>query len=189
MNDTSLADARPSMREHFFNRARVVAERSSCLRRRIGAIVVTNDEVEICSGYVGAPRKSDDCLKINKCMRTELQIPSGERYELCRSVHAEQNAIINAARLGVSIKDAEIFIWSQRVLARYDERKKDSGKTYGPCFICKKEIINAGIRRVHMREDGVGERTFSIQDLRAQLADEEKAASDKYIAARLSEQK
>ena len=162
---------RPSQFEHFMNRAKVVAERSTCLRREIGAVIV-KDGVEISSGYVGAPRGTDHCIDTGKCLRITLKVPSGERYELCRSTHAEQNAIINAARTGVVITDGEMYIWSKRIRSAYDQQKRGS-KIYGPCMICKKEIINAGLIAVHMKEEGLGDKSYSVEELKLMLAQEE----------------
>jgi len=172
MNGDSPRRQRPDKREHFFNRAKTVAERGTCLRRKVGAVII-KDGVELSSGYVGSPRDTHHCIDIGKCLRRELRIPSGQNYELCRSVHAEQNAIINAARIGVSIVDGEMYISSERIRGAYGDGKEESSRIYAPCIICKKEIINAGLNKVHMREEGVGERTYSIEEIRELLAKEE----------------
>ena len=164
---------RPDIKSHFFNRAKTAAERSTCLRRRVGAVIINKDGVEIASGYVGSPRETEHCIDIGKCLRIELGIPSGENYELCRSVHAEQNCIINAARIGVSIIGGEMYISSKRLEDAYPD-SRGRKKIYGPCIMCKKEIINAGIQKVHMREEGVGQRTYTIQRIRQMLVNEEK---------------
>jgi dCMP deaminase len=173
-----LRGERPGKHQHFLNRARVVAERSTCLRRKVGAIIVSNDGVELSSGYSGAPRKTKHCLSVGNCLRTELKIPSGENYELCRSVHAEQNSIINAARIGISIVKGEIYISSQKMKGAYGNQKED--KVYGPCIICKKEIINAGLTKIHMREEGVGEQTFTLRQLKKLLKEEEEKRKEEY---------
>jgi len=114
----------------------------------------------------------EHCFDIGYCLRDALKIPSGERYELCRSVHAEQNAIINAARNGISIIGAEMYIYSVKNKKSYNiEDEKD--KIYGPCIICKKEIINAGLKAVHMKEEGVGEISYCIQKIKELLVQEE----------------
>ena len=172
MNNNKLIRNRPEKYEHFFNRARTAAERSTCLRRKIGAIII-KDGIELSSGYVGSPRGMEHCIEIGKCLRMELGIESGHNYELCRSVHAEQNAITNAARVGVSIVGGEMYISSERIKGAYRDDGKKSDKIYGPCIICKKEIINAGIEKVHMREEGIGKRTFTIDDVRKILTREE----------------
>ena len=165
---------RPDKSEHYFNRAKVAAERGTCLRRRIGAIII-KDGVEISSGYAGSPRGMDHCIDIGKCLRIQMGIPSGERYELCRSVHAEQNAIINAARTGVNITGGEIYISSEKIKSGYSQRSKQRRKIYGPCMICKKEIINAGLKAVHMREEGVGVRIHTLEQIKKLLQKEQEA--------------
>lgn len=167
-----LKRARPDKHEHFLNRAKVVAERSTCLRRKIGAIIVSQDGVELSSGYSGAPRDTEHCIDTGHCLRMDLKIPSGQRYELCRGVHAEQNAIINAARTGVSITSGEMYISSERLKGAYSNGD-EMNKIYGPCMICKKEIINVGLTAVHMREEGVGEESYSLEQIKTLLAREE----------------
>jgi len=107
---------------------RLVASRSTCLRRHVGTVVVKDKKI-LATGYNGAPSGMAHCLEVG-CVRDQLDVPSGERHELCRGLHAEQNAIIQAAYHGVSIKDATLYC------------------TNLPCVICTKMIINAGIRRV-----------------------------------------
>jgi dCMP deaminase len=177
-------DLRPTRHEHFLNRAKVVAEMSTCLRRKVGAIIVDKDGVELSSGYSGAPRGVVHCIKLGKCLRMDLKIPSGEQYELCRSVHAEQNAIINAARTGASIVGGRLYISSQKLKGAYGN-KEDQRKIYGPCIICKKEIINAGLTEVHMREEGVGEQSFDLKKIIDLLAEEENDRRKKYKSASL----
>jgi len=180
---TNLRRSRPDKREHFFNRAQVAAERSTCLRRKVGAIIVNKDGVELSSGYSGAPRKMEHCTDTGVCLRTDLKIPAGQHYELCRSVHAEQNAIINAARTGVSIVGAEMYISSERNKELYsNEDEKD--KIYAPCIICKKEIINVGLTEVHMREEGVGERSYCIKKIKKLLKQEEVERKEDYLRER-----
>lgn len=131
---------RISKDEYYLGIAKEVSRRSTCFRRSIGAIIIRDDQI-ISTGYVGAPRKTRDSFEHGFCLRDKLKIPHGERYELCRSVHAEQNAIINAARAGVVLLGGDIYIY---------------GSIYGkgepidafPCFICKKMIINAGLNRI-----------------------------------------
>jgi dCMP deaminase len=131
---------RISKDEYYLGIAKEVARRSTCFRRSIGAIIVRNDQI-ISTGYVGAPRKTRDSLEHGFCLRDRLNIPHGQRYELCRSVHAEQNAIINAARAGVSLLGGDMYIFGSST---------ESGAAISafPCFICKKMIINAGLNRV-----------------------------------------
>lgn len=131
---------RISKDDYYLGIAKEVARRSTCFRRSIGAIIVRDDEI-ISTGYVGAPRKTKDSFEHGFCLRDRLKIPHGERYELCRSVHAEQNAIINAARAGVSLLGGNMYIYGLI---------SESGQPINafPCFICKKMIINAGLDRI-----------------------------------------
>ncbi len=130
---------RPSKDRYYLDIAKQVAQRSTCFRVKGGAIIVRNDTI-VSTGYIGAPRKTKDCITRGDCLRREMNIPHGERYELCRSVHCEQNAIINAARSGASVIDGDLFL--------YGEREENKPIDFFPCFICKKMIINAGINRV-----------------------------------------
>lgn len=124
---------RPSWDEYFMNIAGIVSSRSTCLRRQIGAIIVRDKKI-LSTGYNGAASKIRHCLDIG-CLREKLSIPSGERHEICRAIHAEQNAIIQAAISGTSIKDAIIYC------------------TARPCSLCAKMIINAGIRCIVYKGD------------------------------------
>jgi dCMP deaminase len=133
---------RPSWDEYFLNLARDVSERATCMSTIFGAIVVKDKRI-LSTGYNGAPRKTKDCWERGNCLRRQLNIPSGHRYELCRSVHAEQNAIINAARAGVSVEGADMYLFGKRIW-----NGDNSLIDISPCFICKKIIINAGIDRV-----------------------------------------
>lgn len=119
---------RPSWEDYFLQLADLVASRSTCLRRQVGAVLVRDERI-IATGYNGAPRGISHCLEVG-CLREKMGIRSGERYELCRGVHAEQNAIINAAYYGVSTKGAVLYCTNQ------------------PCLICARMIINAGIDKV-----------------------------------------
>ncbi|MDN5357188.1 MAG: dCMP deaminase [Candidatus Methanomethylophilaceae archaeon] len=116
---------RPSNDEYFMKMAKLVATRSTCIRRQVGAVVVKEKRV-LSTGYNGAPKGSRHCEELG-CIREILDVPSGTRHELCRGVHAEQNAVVQAAYFGVSVKDASIYT-----------------TTY-PCSMCAKIIINAGI--------------------------------------------
>jgi dCMP deaminase len=136
----ALNPKRISKESYYLGIAKEVARRSTCWRRSLGAIIVRDDQI-ISTGYVGAPRKTRDSFEHGFCLRDRLGIPHGERYELCRSVHAEQNAIINAARAGVSLLGGDIYIYG----SVYGEEKPIDAF---PCFICKKMIINAGLNRV-----------------------------------------
>ena len=172
MNRTEPLRKRPTKDEHYLNRAKVAAEMSTCLRRKVGAVII-KDGVEVSSGYVGSPRGMGHCTSKQSCLRIELGIPSGQQYELCRSVHAEQNAIINASRAGVSLLAGVMYISSEKSESAYAPRASRKRKIYGPCLICKKEIINVGIKAVHMREEGVGTRTYKVGKIKQMLREEE----------------
>jgi dCMP deaminase len=135
-----MTAARVSKEEYYLGIAREVARRGTCFRRALGALIVRDDQI-ISTGYVGAPRKTRDSVDHGFCLRDRLNIPHGQRYELCRSVHAEQNAIINAARAGVSLLGGDMYIYGSA---------PETGAAINafPCFICKKMIINAGLVRV-----------------------------------------
>jgi dCMP deaminase len=135
-----MKNKRISKDEYYLGIAKEVARRSTCFRRFIGAIIIRDDQI-ISTGYVGAPRKTKDSFEHGFCLRDKLKIPHGQRYELCRSVHAEQNAIINAARAGVSLLGGDIYIYGS-------VSGKDEPIDAIPCYICKKMIINAGLNRV-----------------------------------------
>jgi dCMP deaminase len=175
-----MATNRPDRTTHFVNRAKTVAERSTCLRRRVGAVII-KDGTELSSGYVGAPRDAKHCYEIGECLRRALNIPSGERYELCRNVHAEQNAIINAARIGISIFGSDIYISSERLKGAYPEGRENEGRVYAPCNMCIKELINAGINKVYMREeDDTKIRSYDREQLSKIILEEEKILRIKY---------
>jgi len=124
-------DSRPSWETYFMDITERVATRSTCLRRTVGAVVV-KDKRMLTTGYNGAPSGTRHCRETG-CIREKLNVPSGERHELCRGIHAEQNAIIQAALHGVSIKDSTLYC------------------TNLPCSICAKMIINAGIKKIVYR--------------------------------------
>lgn len=153
------APKRISKKQHYMNIAREVAARTSCFRARHGVIIVKDDQI-ISTGYVGAPRKTKDCFERNNCLRRELNIPSGQRYELCRSVHAEQNAIINAARSGVSLYGADMYLFSEKL----DENGKAEVINAYPCFICKKMIVNAGIKKMISNQKNNSLKEYKISD-------------------------
>lgn len=121
--------ARPPWEEYFMEIARVVATRSSCLRRQVGAVVVKNRQI-LATGYNGVPRGLRHCDE-RGCLRQQLGVPSGERHELCRGLHAEQNAIVQAAYHGVAINGAEVY------------------STHQPCVVCAKMLVNADIVAVY----------------------------------------
>ncbi len=140
---------KPNWHRYFLNIAEDIAKRSTCLSVHAGAIITKNNVI-VATGYVGAPRETKDCYERGYCIRREMNIPSGHRYEICASVHAEQNAIINASREGASTKGGTMYLFMYKT---YEGTKKAiSGY---PCFICKKMIINAGIEKfVAQQEDG-----------------------------------
>jgi dCMP deaminase len=135
---------RPGWDEYFIEIAKVVSSRSTCLRRRYGAVVV-KDNVIVSTGYNGAPRGSLNCTDRGSCKRKELNIPAGERYELCEAVHAEQNAVINGSP--ERMKDATIYIAGFEENGEYADAK--------PCLLCRRMIQNAMIKEiVYLRKDG-----------------------------------
>lgn len=133
---------RVSKRNYYLDIAQTVLERATCLRRVYGAIIVKNDEI-ISTGYNGAPRGRKNCCDLGYCVREQMQIPRGERYELCRSVHAEANAIISASR--------NECIGGDLYLAGHDARTGEILHDATSCSMCRRMIINAGIRRVVIR--------------------------------------
>jgi dCMP deaminase len=145
---------RVSKDDYYLGIAKEVARRSTCFRRSIGAIIVRDDQI-ISTGYVGAPRKTKSSHEHGFCLRDRLGIPHGERYELCRSVHAEQNAVINAARSGVSLLGGDIYIYG----TVFGEDKPINAF---PCFICKKIIINAGLDRIVCSTVGGKKKVFRV---------------------------
>ncbi len=120
---------RPSWQQYFMDITKLVAKRSTCCRRSVGAVIVKNKRI-LTTGYNGAPSGVKHCIE-SGCLRQDMNVASGERHELCRGIHAEQNAIIQAALHGVSIKDAILFCTNQ------------------PCSICAKMIINSGIKKIY----------------------------------------
>lgn len=141
---------------YYLDLAEMVSQRGTCLRKQYGAVIVKNDEV-VSTGYVGAPRGRANCIDLGYCIREKLQIPRGERYELCRSVHAEANAIISASR--------ERMLGSSLYLTGID--LKDSGnyvRNANPCSMCKRLIINAGIDQVFIRDDKDSFRLITVQE-------------------------
>lgn len=127
-----MSDPRPSWQDYFMSITELVAQRATCTRRYVGAILVKDKRI-ISTGYNGAPSGISHCLDVG-CLREQQGIPSGERHELCRGLHAEQNAIIQAALHGISVKGATLYCSNM------------------PCAICSKMLINAGITEVFYRE-------------------------------------
>ena len=138
-----MAIVRVSKHNYYLDIAQTVSERSTCLRKRYGAIIVKNDTI-ISTGYNGAPRDRKNCSDLMFCMGNKLNIPRGERYELCRSVHSEQNAIIAASR--------EQMIGATMYMCCTDPETGEIIAGTRNCMMCKRVILNAGISRVIIRE-------------------------------------
>lgn len=151
-----MKNKRISKDEYYLGNAKEIAKRAVCFRRFSGAIIVRDDQI-VSTGYTGPPRKTLDCFERDFCLRNRLNIPSGQRYELCRSVHAEQNAIINAARAGVSLFGGDMYI------SGLDTQTQEPLDSF-PCFICKKMIINAGLKRVVCTTKDSGIQIFNVED-------------------------
>ncbi|MCD8084087.1 MAG: deaminase [Clostridiales bacterium] len=140
---------------YYLDIADAVSERGTCLRRRYGAVIVKNDEI-ISTGYVGAPRGRKNCDALGVCIRQKMQIPRGERYELCRSVHAEANAIISAKRCDMI--GASLYLSGREVSDGSYVKNADC------CSMCKRLIINAGIHSVYFRDDDTTYRRVLVED-------------------------
>ena len=146
---------RVSKIQYYLDIAGTVATRSTCMRRCFGAIIVKNDSI-VSTGYNGAPRGRKNCNDIRYCVREKLQIPRGERYELCRSVHAEQNAIIAASR--------ENMIGATLYMTCLDPNDHHVMGNVCSCSMCKRSIINAGIEKVVVREENGGYSVYKVED-------------------------
>ncbi|MDD3235264.1 MAG: cytidine/deoxycytidylate deaminase family protein [Candidatus Cloacimonetes bacterium] len=136
-------DKRPSWQQYFMEMAYLASKRSTCLRRAVGAVLVRDNQI-ISTGYNGSPKGVPHCAEVG-CLREQLKVPSGQKHELCRGVHAEQNAIIQAAINGSSTRGASLYC------------------THQPCSICARLIINAEIKMVFVSEtypDALGEQLF-----------------------------
>ncbi len=140
---------------YYLDVAEAISERGTCIRRNFGAIIVKNDEI-ISTGYVGAPRGRKNCCDLKYCTREKLKIPRGERYELCRSVHAEQNAIISAPR--------NLMIDSTLYLVGKNYQDGEYVENARPCALCKRMIINAGIKEVIIRTSKTDYITIPVED-------------------------
>ena len=127
-----IRNRRPSWDEYFLKAAKLVSERSTCLRRKVGAVLVKDKRI-LASGYNGAPSGLPHCIEAG-CLRDKLGIPSGQRQELCRGLHAEQNALIQASLHGVSVRESTFYVTNQ------------------PCITCAKMLINAGIKEIVIRD-------------------------------------
>ena len=140
---------------YYLDLAEMVSQRSTCLRKHYGAVIVNNDEV-VSTGYVGAPRGRKNCSDIGRCIREELHVPRGERYELCRSVHAEANAIISASR--------ERMLGASMYLTGVDARTGEYVENSCSCSMCKRMIINAGIEKIYIRDNKNEFRVIDVND-------------------------
>ena len=146
---------RVSKENYYLDIAQTVAERATCLRRKFGAIIVKNDVI-ISTGYNGAPRGRKNCSDLGYCYRDKLQIPRGERYELCRSVHAEQNAIIAAPR--------EQMLGATLYMACVTPESGELVSGMNSCMMCKRVILNAGIERLVVRDTATEYRVIRVAD-------------------------
>ncbi|MCF8041408.1 MAG: dCMP deaminase family protein [Desulfarculaceae bacterium] len=147
--------ARPSKDAYYLEIAREVSRRGTCLRRQYGAVIVKDDQI-VSTGYAGAPRGVANCVDLGRCLRQEMNIPSGQRYELCRSVHAEMNAVIHASRsqtLGATLYLAGVEV-ADGLPTEHPE----------PCLLCRRVIINAGIEKVVVHPRDAQITTLDPQD-------------------------
>ena len=140
---------------YYLDIAETVLVRGTCLRRNFGAVIVKDEQI-IATGYSGAPRGQQNCCDIGLCYREKLEVPRGQRYELCRSVHAESNAIIHAARSNM--------LGSTLYLVGKEKSTGDYVQNANPCAMCKRMIINAGIRLVIARDDSERFHSAVVQD-------------------------
>ena len=146
---------RPSKDEYYLSIAMEVSRRGTCLRRNYGAVIVNRDHI-VSTGYSGAPRGQRNCIDIGQCERQKASVPPGERYELCRSVHAEMNAIISASR--------EEMIGGALYLTGTEHETGQEVFSAKPCRLCARVIINAGIEKVVVREGPDDIHTYNVPD-------------------------
>ncbi len=147
--------ARVSKHNYYLDIAETVAERSTCLRKKYGAIIVKNDSI-VSTGYNGAPRGRKNCTDLGVCMRDKLGIPRGERYELCRAVHSEANAIIAAPR--------EQMLGATLYMVGVDAKSGELLRDTNSCMMCKRMVINAGIATVIIRTGEDSYKTINVED-------------------------
>lgn len=157
---------RISKENYYLDIAQTVAERSTCMRKKYGAIIVKNDVI-ISTGYNGAPRGRKNCNELQFCMREKLCIPSGERYELCRSVHAEANAIIAAPR--------DQMLGATLYMSCVDPRTEKLVPGCTSCMMCKRQVINSGISYVVVRDD---EENFRVIDVNEWIENDDSLSGD-----------
>lgn len=148
-------DNRRDKHNYYLDIAESVSERGTCLRKKYGSVIVKNDEI-VSTGYVGAPRGRKNCSDIGHCLRQQLNIPRGERYEMCRSVHSEANAIISASR-----KD---MLGATLYLCGIEVETGEYVKNATCCSMCKRLVINAGIEKVITRINKDEYRVFNVSD-------------------------
>ena len=146
---------RVSKHNYYLDIAQTVAERSTCLRKMYGAIIVKNDVI-VSTGYNGAPRGRKNCSDLGHCMRDKLGIPRGERYEMCRSIHSEANAIIAASR--------EQMLGATLYMACVDPKTHEIVSGTSSCMMCKRQIINAGLARVVIRDTKEDFRVIDVEE-------------------------
>ena len=156
-----MENERKSKENYYLDIAQSVSERSTCLRRHFGAIIVNNDVI-VSTGYAGAPRGRKNCCDLKFCLRDKLNIPRGERYELCRSVHAEANAIIAAPR--------DQMLGSTLYMACHDAKTDTLFPGTSSCMMCKRQIINAGISKVIVRDTKT---EFRVIDVSSWIEDDD----------------
>lgn len=155
---------RVNKHSYYLNLAETVLERGTCLRRKFGAVIVKNDEV-VSTGYVGAPRGRANCCDLGYCLREKENVPRGTRYELCRSVHAEANAIISASRS--EMIDSDLY------LACHDAKTGELDANVEPCSMCKRLIINAGIKRVYIK---ISDNSYRVIETQSWVVDDDSMA-------------
>ena len=153
---------------YYLDIAWVVSERATCLRRKFGAIIVNNDEI-ISTGFNGAPRGRENCCDRNSCLREDMNIPKGQRFEICRSVHAEANCIISASRRDM--------LGSTLYLACRDAKTGEIDPNVDSCTMCKRLIINAGISTVIVR---ISENEYKSITVEKWVSDDDTVASEGY---------
>ncbi len=150
-----MINTRPDKINYYLDIAQTVALRGTCIRRKFGAIIVKDDSI-VSTGYAGAPRGRKNCCDLQYCQREKLGIPRGERYELCRSVHAEANAIISASR--------EEMLGATLYLACIDYKTNELVNGTNSCQMCKRMIINAGIETIVVRDTPTEYRIINVAD-------------------------
>jgi len=144
---------------YYLKIAEAIALKCNCLSAETGALIVKDDAI-ISAGYIGAPRKTMDCMELGFCIRRKNKVPSGTGYEMCRSVHSEMNAIINAARAGVSLLGGDLYMNTKNKINVTEPKLADAY----PCLMCKKIIINAGLNRVICRKADGSYTIYKVTD-------------------------